>query len=890
MSVTSSASAQRSAARVAWLPLRLALRELRSGKRRFTVFLSCLVLGVFAIAAVGSVSESARSAIGRDARILLGGDASLQLTEPSPTAEQMAWLRTRGLVSHTLSLRGMAHARGGELPDSTLVALKGVDAAYPLYGEVTLQPSIPLSQALAAQSVVSPSGERETQYGAVVDALLLERLALRVGDTVMVGDAPLRISAILEKEPDRAVQGVTFGPRVLVSTEGLRATGLVLPGSLLRSHVRVRLFPEPHAAGADADASAATVLPPGMQTWQASETQVEAFAEDARMAFPDAGWRVESYTRAAPRVRTFLDRLDTDLLLIGLGALLVGGLGIAEAVRGYLASRISHIATLKCVGGDVRTVLGTYFLQIMLVGMGGILLGCALGAVAPLLATQMLRGLLPVALDASVHWQPLVRAGLLGVGIIVAFSLRPLLLAGAVPPAVLFRGYTGTERTRLTTNGRIAVAAAFAGLAGLVLALTPDTRMALGFAAVVVGCSVVFRGVAWGTQALSRRLPRFGHPSLRLGIAAIHRPGAPTTHLVFALGLGLTALVAVSQIEQNMSSALERDLSREAPAFFFINILPDQLAEFDSLSNAPGVTRMEQGPMVRGRIIRIAGTPVERAVINPDVQWAVRGDRGLSHAAAMPRDTELVAGEWWPEDYAGPPRISLTDDLARGFGVTVGDTLSFNILGREVTAVIANIRKVDWMTFQLQFAVLFAPGLLEHAPVTWISTVYGSGPGMDALYRDVTTRYPNVTAFSMREILADVQNLMFRMGMVFRAMAGVMLLTGLLVLAGAVLADRHRRMYDAVIYKVCGATRRDILLALVVEFSLVGLVTGVFSAGTGVVAAWAAVQGLLHLPFAVHLPSAALTVLAGMGISLLVGLAGTARALNSKPAPYLRYE
>lgn len=844
---------------------RLAMRELRSGKRRFTVFLSCLILGVFAIAAVGSVSESARSAINRDARTLLGGDASIQISGPYPEAEERAWLDRRGTVSHSISLRGMAHTASG---DAMLVALKGVDAAYPLYGSPVLAPAIPLEQAIGPQPAAAGS---PPEFGAVVDALLLERLKLKTGDSMTIGNATLRITAVLEREPDRAFQGIIFGPRVLVSIKALDNTGLLIPGSLIHSHLRIR-------------------LDTGAQTRAATEQQVHDFTEAVRAAFPDAGWRVEPFTRAAPRIRTFLDRIDTDLLLIGLGALLVGGLGIAEAVRGYLASRIQNIATLKCVGGGVGTVLWTYFFQIAIIGAFGIVIGCALGALVPMLAREALAEVLPVMPDATLHWAPLLRAALLGGLIIVAFSLRPLLLAGNVSPAVLFRGYVATHRARLTTAGGAMVIAAFGALAATVFLFTPDWKLAAGFVAVVLGCLAIFRGVAWGMIHLSRRAPQKGHPSFRLGLSSIHRPGAPTVNLVFALGLGLTALVAIAQIEQNLTKALDRDLSREAPAFFFINILPNQLADFEALAKEPGVTRMEQGPMVRGRIIRIKGIPVEEAPVSPDVQWAVRGDRGLSHAAVMPDDTEIVQGAWWPEHYAGPPIISLTEDLAKGFGTGIGDTLTFNILGREVTATIANIRKVDWMTFQLQFAVLFAPGLLDNAPVTWAVTAYGKGDGMDALYRKVTGSYPNVTAFSMREILADVRTLMERMGMVFRAMAAVMLATGLLVLAGAILADRHRRIYDAVIYKVCGATRGDILLALVTEFLITGLATGLFSAMTGTLAAWAAVEGLMKLSFSIQPAAALTTVLMATGFSLLFGLAGTVRALNRKPAPYLRNE
>ncbi|WMW64511.1 FtsX-like permease family protein [Nitratidesulfovibrio liaohensis] len=911
------------------LAFRLALRELRSGQRRLTVFLGCMFLGVFAIAAVGSISEAVRAGLARDARALLGGDASVEFATQRPSDEELARLSARGTVSQVISLRGMARSStpggpGGE--DTAMVALKGVDAAYPLYGTVTLDPPQPLADALrdgpvaGGSAAVGKPGDGPPLPGVVVDPLLLERFGVRVGDVISVGTQRFRIAAALLGEPDRVVQGITYGPRVLMSLQGLERTGLLVPGTLLQSGARIRLpapgeavrvalEAPPSATGSGAASPTAPAGPPGASSAggspaaaspspaslrSADEAAVTTFVEAARSAFPDAGWRVESYNRAVPRIRNLLDRVDTDLMLIGIAALLVGGLGIAEAVRGYLASRMASIATLKCVGGGVATVLWTYLFQILLIGGAGIVAGCALGAAVPPLAAGLTGQLIPVQLDASVHAAPLLRAALLGLAILLAFSLRPLLLAGAVRPATLFRGYVAGGGNGLSGVGRVLVGTGFAVLAGLVWLFTPDARLAFGFMAGCAGCFAVFRVVAWGLRAGARRAPHAGNPSVRLGLASIHRPGAPTVNMVFALGLGLTALVGIAQIERNLSASLARDLSRDAPAFFFINVLPDQVAEFEALGNASGgmagITRIDNAPMVRGRIVRIKGVPVQDVAVAPDAQWAVRGDRGLSHAATPPPDTELTAGAWWPTDYSGPPIISLSDDLARGFGVTVGDSLTFNILGREVTASIANVRKVDWMTFQLQFAVLFAPGLLDRAPATWVVTAYGAGAGMDGLYRTVTAAHPNVTAISMREILAEVRVLMERMGVMFRAMAGVMLATGLLVVAGAILADRQRRIYDAVIYKVCGATRRDILLALVTEFLTTGLVTGLFSAGTGTLAAWAAVRGLLKLPFAVYPGVVAATVTACVAFALVFGLAGTARALKEKPAPYLRNE
>ncbi|MFV0422528.1 ABC transporter permease [Oleidesulfovibrio sp.] len=875
------------------LALTLATRELRSGKRRFTVFLLCLFLGVFAIAAVGSISESARSAISRDARVLMGGDAAIQLATPQPSADEVAWLQQYGTTSHTITLRGIARAENGE---SALVSVKGVDHAYPLYGSVELRPELsaatPLSHLLSGADSKILKNDKESERpqkptvpedktskysstpatlpAVIADELLLTRLGINVGEILRIGTQQFIVKAALIREPDRAFQGVTFGPRIIMSLQSLHKTGLILPGSLLHSRMRIRL-------------DTVTGRP-------ATETQVGDFTQEARTKFDDHGWRVEPYTRAAPRIRSILDRLDMDLMLIGLAALLIGGLGIAEAVRGYLASRVQNMATMKCVGGGVSTVIWTYYIQILLIGTAGIVAGCIAGTLVPYAASGLLGTLLPVPLDTGIHLKALLRAALLGFAIITAFSLRPLLQAGGVSPAVLFRGYVANAETSMTAKGRLLLLAAFGVLTGLVFLFTPDKRMAWGFVGLTILCTGVFRIVAWGLQVVTKKLPAMGHPSLRLGLSSIHRPGAPTVHLVFALGLGLTALVAIAQIEQNLSATLQRDLSRDAPAFFFINVLPDQRPQFTALGEQYGTTRMEQGPMVRGRIVRIAGVPVADAEISPDVRWAVRGDRGLSQAAAQPQETEITAGEWWPENYSGPPIISLTADLAKGFGVTVGDTLTFNILGREIKATIANIRKVDWMTFQLQFAVLFAPGLLDNAPVTWVVTAYGKGENMDRLYRNVTSDYPNVTVFSMREILADVRGLMERMGIVFRAMAAVLLATGLMVLAGAIMADRNQRIYDAVIYKVCGATRKDIMLALITEFLASGLATGIFSAFTGTVAAWAAVSLLMKLPFSIQPVAIIATIVAGAMFALLFGLAGTVSALGKRPAPYLRNE
>jgi putative ABC transport system permease protein len=378
--------------------------------------------------------------------------------------------------------------------------------------------------------------------------------------------------------------------------------------------------------------------------------------------------------------------------------------------------------------------------------------------------------------------------------------------------------------------------------------------------------------------------------SWRIGVANIHRPGSPGVSLVFALGFGLTALVAVVMVNVSLTRALTAELAREAPAFFFMDVRPDQVDDFRALvERSPGVTRLDMRPMVRGRIVRIAGTPVENATVAEDVSWAVRGDRGLSYSEEFPPGSTLLRGEWWGRGYDGPPLISLTSDLAEGFGVDLGDTLTVNVLGRNITGTIASIREVDWRTLAMQFAIIFSPGTLDRAPQTWLGAAYGQG-GEDGLFASVTEAYPEVAVITIREVLDNAALLMTRTARIFQVMAAVALLVGFLVLAGAFSADQHRRIYDSVIYKVCGATRGDILSILVAEFSLAGLFTGLGSLVLGTLTAWGVVQGLLRMQFTPDLWTGLATVLAGVGISLAMGLLGTWRVLGRKAAPFLRNE
>ncbi|MBE0618242.1 MAG: hypothetical protein IH608_09995, partial [Proteobacteria bacterium] len=498
---------------------------------------------------------------------------------------------------------------------------------------------------------------------------------------------------------------------------------------------------------------------------------------------------------------------------------------------------------MKCLGAPGGLLLQTYLLQILFLGALGSAAGVAAGAALPFAAARLAGDALPVPLRPDFYPEPLLVAGAFGLLVALAFSLGSLDAARRVSPAVLFRGYAaGGDRTLKPGRRAMAgVAVAVALLVALAVAASGDARTALWFCAGAGACFLLFRVVAGAVVRLARAAPRPRDPRLRLGLANLHRPGSPSRSAVFSLGLGLTALVTVTLVQADLAALVDEELPGEAPTYFVLALQPDQVAEFDRAVAGAGATRSERLPTLRGRITAIAGVPVERARIAPEVSWAVRGDRFLTYSRRPPEGSRIAAGAWWPEDYAGPPVLSLTSDLAAGFGVGVGDTLTVNILGREVTAEIAALRDVEWTTLALNFALVFGPGVLEAAPQTYLASVYAPPEREEAVFQAVTGRFPNVSAVRVKEVLENASRVLGRIGIAFRAVGGVAVLTGLLVLAGALSADQHRRLRDAVIFKVCGATRADILTAFGAEFLVLGLAAGAVAALAGAGAAWAVV-------------------------------------------------
>jgi len=835
------------------LACRLMRRELRGGLRGFRIFLACLAIGVAIIAGVGSLAAGVGAGLHADARSMLGGDVEVELAlRPASDAER-AFLDQSGTVSETIGMRAMA--RRDDNAARSLIELKAVDGAYPLYGEAGLDPPQPIADALA---------QRNGLWGAVAAPALLDRLGLKPGDVLRVGDARFELRAALLHEPD-AVTGVfILGPRVVIAKAALAETGLLVPGVVSSYGYRLRF-----TTGDDIPA------------WEA----------DAKLRFADAGWRIRDVANATPNLERLLDRIGLYLTLVGLAALLVGGVGVGNAVRGYLASRTPSIAIFKSLGASGRLVFTTYLLQISVLGALGIFLGLVVGAAAPLLLARLLPAMLPVTARFDLYSLPLAVAAAAGALTTLAFALGPLAAARSVPPATLFRATTESPPSKLGPGILAAQAATALLLAGLVIATSSDRRLAGWSVLGAVAALIVFRLVAAGIIAAVRALGRPRHPALRLALGNLGRRGANTPDVIASLGLGLTVLVGLTAVEGNISQTLDREMPERAPSFFFIDIQPDQAAAFDALLRGfPEVSNFERVPSLRGRLVRLNGVPVERATVAPEAQWALRSERGLTYSSTAPTGSRLVEGEWWPSDYRGPPLVSFEAELARGMGLKVGDALTVNVLGRDVTAKIGSLRSLDWASLGINFAMVFSPGSFSGAPETEIAVARVPPEREAALEKAVTDRFPNISSIPVKDALQAVGSIVAAAAAALRATAAIALVAAGLVLAGALAASRRQRLYEAVILKVLGATRRDLLQAFLLEYGLLGLLSATIAAALGMLASYFVVTQVMRSEW-VFLPgAAALSAAVALAMTLVLGYAGTWRALSVSAAPYLRNE
>lgn len=835
-----------------------ARREMRGGLAGFRIFFLCLVLGVAAIAGVTSLAQSFLTGLAEQGRALLGGDVAVGLVHRPATAAERAFLDRYGRVSATVSMRAMAYAvRNGREDERQLVEFRAADSVFPLVGSVTLAPAMPLSRALAC------TGEGSKPIcGAVAEQTLLDRLHLAPGGILRMGTQDFRVSAVLVSESDRISGGFSLGPHVLVSTAALPGTGLVQLGSLINYSYRVTF---------------------------ARPTTLAAFKRAAAQAFPDGGWEIRDKSDAAPGIRQFVEQVTMFLTLVGLTALAVAGVGAGQAVTAFLDRKRNEIAILKSLGADGATIFFSYFFQVMTIAIAAVLLGLVIGALLPFAVERFYGSDIPAPAHFGVYPGPLLLAATFGIFSAIAFSVPALSRARLIAPASLFRDLVARSRTHGAWPYLVASTISGAAVLALALWLAPSPLFAAEFLGGAVAILMLLRVVALVLRRLLVRLPRPRDAGLRLALANLTRPGASMGAVVTALGLGLTLLATVSLLNATVSAQVADNLPERAPSFFFVDIQPDEAAAFDNtIKSFNSETQYKRTPMIRGRISALKGVAAKDAKIASDAKWALAGDRGITYAATPPEGTVITDGQWWPANYAGPTLISFDDELAHGMGLKVGDTMTLNVLGREIEGKIANLRKVDFKTGQQNFIIVVSPGLIDKAPHSFLATVRVAPDQEEAVYRTVTDRFQNVSTIRVKDAIAQVNVLLQQLGDGVRAASLITILAGLLVLAGAIAAGGRARLYDATVLKVLGATRARIAAVTLMEYGFLGLLTGMIALAAGAFAAATVARDVLDVPFVFDAKAAALTVLGGAAATLLFGLAGAWVALSGRPASLLR--
>ena len=829
---------------------RIARRDLHAGFRGLRLLFLCLFLGVATLAAIGSLTAAITQELSRRGQALLGGDIEIAMTQREARLGDKEAFRLLGTLSETVRLRAMAQRVGGNgaggAPPAVLTELKGVDTLYPLYGALTLR--------AGAYRPLDPNQ-------IVIGDALAQRLGVGRGDSLRYGTASFTVTGIVADEPDRLGEGFTLGPVAIVSLNGLRRTGLIQPGSLYSSKYRIRLNPRYDAA---------TVV------------------KDLENAHDADGWTFKDRDHAAPGANRFIERMGQFLSLIGLAALVIAGIGVSNGVASYLAAKRGGIATLKVLGATSADIGRIYRMQVGAVALLGIVAGLIVGAVLPSLIVTLAGDVLPVSPGFRLYILPLLTSAAYGLLIAFLFTFPPLGQARTQPAAAIFRGV-------IETRGRIdrRSLAAMGGAGALLIALALFTAREPLFSAAVLGATaavlLLLLALGWAVSRLARIVPRPRRPLLRLAVANLHRPGAQTAALIVALGLALTLFVTLAGIQTSLNSEIRNVVPTKAPNQFVLDIPSGAVDRFGGIvrSQAPEA-QLNIVPSLRGTIVSYGTQRVADLKELPEGAWFLRGERGVTYSDVLPQGSDLVAGQWWPRDYVGSPLVSLDEAAAKVMNIGVGDNLTVSILGREITARIASLRKVNWDTMGFNYVLVFSPNTLTSAPHSMTATIT-----MDPRHDSNTTRallaaFPGISVIAVGDVIDQVGQIMTQMSSAIVAAASVAILAGVAVLVGAIAASRQARSYDSVILKTLGATRWQVLGGQAIEYGLLAAMLALVALGLGTGAAWFVIVQVFEFSWSPDWLVVIATLGGGALLTLGIGLAGSIPIMSVRPAAALR--
>lgn len=838
--------------------LNMAAREMRASWHRLLFFFVCIAIGVGAIVTLRSVIQSVRATFDGEARALLTADAvinSNQAIKPELIAKIDARLKNAGAESvNAIELATMTRPSDRSDGRARMVELRAVEAGFPFYGEMKLEGDVAYDHSLLRN------------FGVLVRPELLAQLDVKVGDRLTIGSQRFTIRGVITSEPGRRLGTFTIGPRVFVDAADLEKTGLIGFGSRI---ARQRLLKVPPAA-------------------------LDQLVTDLREDFKNEFVRVRSYKAAEDALGEDFERSENYLSLVGLVIVILGGIGVSSVTRVFVQQKMKSIAVLKCVGARSSQLLAIYVAQVVLLGLAGSLLGVAIAAVTMQIIPSVLSGVAPgVEIDYGLT-VPAVLQGL-GIGLLVSllFSLVPLLEVRHVKPSLLLRN---EQRPRRPDLLQIAVTAGVvAGLVGLTVWQAGSLRIgavvAGGFAATAIvlhlAGSLLIRAI--------RPLSKARSFALRHAVLQLSRPGSQMRIVLLSVGLGSFFIIGVRSLQENLVTQFAVNINPTSPDMFLLDIQRDQV---DPVKAA--ITTHQPGaeprllPVLRARVVGVSGRDVNLEDYE-DVRG--RGSLGreytITYRSHLEANERIVAGQMWDHTPSEDAEVSIEQFINEQFKINIGDTVRFDILGRVVSAKVTSVRVVEWSDSRAGgFMFVFRPGVVEKAPHSFVGFLRGpQDPAVRSrLQADLVNAAPNVSVIDGREIIDTIKSVVDNVTLAVTVVGTLVVLSGLLILVGAVAMTKFRRVYEAAIFKTLGATRRLIATVLLLEYGLLGLLAGAIGAGGAIGLTWAVSRYALDIPFTPLLGLSGFGVIATAVIVALIGVASSWEVLQKKPLATLRAE
>lgn len=841
----------------------LALAECRGAWRRFIFFIICLAIGVGAIMTVKSFSLLVENSVRRESKGLLAGD--LEISGSWALGDRdVAFLRDKlPAGSEFLSVKEL-HAMAqfdrkpaGEAPSSLLVELKAVPDSpplYPFYGVLTALPDSRLPASLENR-------------GALVEPSFLSRSQLKVGDVFKLGSIQARIAGEIVAEPDRITRAFSIGPRVMVSLKTLEEAGLVQPGSRVKHRTLVRL-PENAPLG-----------------------KTKTLVEDN---LSDKAANARSYKDMQSSLTHSIERMGQYLGSLGVIALLMGGIGVAMIVRAFMSQKLDTVAILNCLGASSRTVFKIYLLQSLLLGLAGSALGIVLGYGLQYLLPSKLPGLLNISARPEFYWKPALQALLLGLTTTLLFAVWPLVRAVKTRPLRLFR-HIAEEEELARGSRRERWASGFLFSLGLVLIVfwqAGSMRRGLVFLAALVVSAAVLSGMSVLALKLLRRLPPSSHMTRRYGLANLFRPNNQASSIITALGMGIMLALTVRLAQMDMVAMLKENAEINPPNYFFIDIQGDQKDKFVAeLKRVAPESEWELTPLIRSRLHGAGDRALDNWVFKDrrEEEWFIYREFILTFTDGPPPEgNEVVAGKWWDRQGALQPQVSLEEDAARRLGAGIGSVVTMDVQGVLVSAPVTSIRRVNWRNMRANFYMIFSPGAIAEAPATFVGTVRVAPEKELALQDAVVKALPNVTALSVRDIVATVENVTGKLLVLVDFMSGFTIAAGLFILSGAVASTKFRRLKEAAILKTLGASRKAVALVLGYEYAVLGLIASLVGAALSLGLSWGVVEYLVETKWRFHPVPLAGCFAAAVALTATAGILSSLDALRNKPLETLR--